>query len=97
MFPVVRRQKCDPLYPYRQCAPRREAENSGEMYWDSQLRCYVVRDIPPRRVSWRTRYLRPEANSVHDGEPYRIHDCPFCGTELPDISAIADATCSGEE
>jgi hypothetical protein len=60
------------------------------------MRCYVLYTAPRREVTWRTKYYHPTMESTRDGERYRIVDCPFCGSTLPDVQAIADATCDGD-
>lgn len=98
MFSVVRRpEKCAPDKPWIACEGRRDAQLNNEMGWDSEMRCYVLYSAPRRTISWRTKYFNPSMDSTRDGERYRIVDCPFCGQTLPDLQAIADATCNNGE
>lgn len=56
----------------------------------------------PRQMSWRARFIAGGHGFYEDrsGEPYRWHDCPWCGGEMqqPEAPRIAprDATGDGE-
>ena len=93
-FPLIRRIRCSPDKPHVACSDRHRAQVAGSFWWDAERGGWCWADIPKRRASsWKAKYFCGD----HTGEPYLIEACPYCGVPLPDVRAIADATCSDGE
>jgi hypothetical protein len=75
--------------PYRTALPchppcdwRRRALLDEVLVPSMSLGGWIWLDAPLRSMSWRTRYLKPDAPD-HSGEPVIFTTCPACGGELP--------------
>lgn len=79
LFPRIA-EKCHPSRPEACCAGRRQAVRSGEMYFDFERGGWVNVLNPVRSASWEAVY-KTEQN--HNGEPYLLEICCYCGSELP--------------
>jgi hypothetical protein len=71
---------CHPKYASVVCPGRAEAVRRGSFFWDMKIGGYVCTDLPQRKASFRAKYYNLDE---HDGEPYRLELCPFCGMDLP--------------
>lgn len=82
MFPRVK-ERCHPARPEACCDGRRLAVRSGEMYFDFERGGWVSVLNPLRSATWEAVY-KSEQN--HNGEPYLLELCPYCGSELPALT-----------
>lgn len=75
--------KCDPKYISLICDGRVDAMRRGDFVWNRDLKGWV--DVTrPKRECLTDRYrLSYYGMEDHTGEPYVWHDCPYCGSALP--------------
>ena len=68
------------------CAERVSAQAAGEFLYLHHLQAWAFVDGPTRQPSTtvvvRYAYGKVDALPPHRGEPYRWHDCPWCGGDL---------------